>query len=451
MLAMQVLNFIQASSVRASRHLKGRINNPVLQNVLIVFTLIGLAKVVGAAKEMAVAARYGTSNTVDAYLLLTRLQDVPISVWTSVLAATFVPLFFRAHWSSEALLRFRRELMGATLIAGAILGLASAFGMVALFSHISFGLVPTTQALAVSMAPPMALVIPFSLMGNIVFARLLASERHVISLLDCVPAFVLFIALLVIPAHSTAVLVWGTVLGAVARPAVLYLVQGRFEPVELPLFSFHSPVWAQFGRSCLLMGAADFVLNIAGVADQMMVAHLAPGAIATLGYANRLVALVLGLGATAIARTTLPILSRLHANGDDAAAREANRWVKIFFALGIVIAIAGGLFSHMIVQLVFQRGAFRPQDTKAVADVLQFGLLQVPFYFSSIIFSQLRAAHGRYSQFLYINIFNVAMKLLANWTLIPLLGIKGAMIGTALMYFSSMSISWWLVRPPKHA
>src|SRR3569832_2839191 len=55
------------------------------------FSLVG--KVAGAAKEMAIAWRYGISETVDAFVFMFNVVNWPITVWFSVLSVVFVFLF----------------------------------------------------------------------------------------------------------------------------------------------------------------------------------------------------------------------------------------------------------------------------------------------------------------------------------------------------------------------
>jgi peptidoglycan biosynthesis protein MviN/MurJ (putative lipid II flippase) len=173
-----------------------------------------------------------------------------------------------------------------------------------------------------------------------------------------------------------------------------------------------------------------------------MVAHLDPAAIATLGYATRILALIIGIGATAITRAILPILSDAETESGAHAWRVASKWSAAFMALGAIAAIVGWFLAPFVVQLMFERGAFTAADTAAVAEVLRYGLLQLPFCFSSVIIAQLWAARSRYGVFLTVNTVGLIVKLAANAVLIERFGINGAMIATALMYASCLFVLW---------
>ena len=82
-----------------------------------------LSKLAGAAKEMAVAWRYGVSEVVDAYLFIFNLLNWPVVVWFSVLSVVFIPLAATIRERSpKDLHRFRSELLGLSCARYAVSG-----------------------------------------------------------------------------------------------------------------------------------------------------------------------------------------------------------------------------------------------------------------------------------------------------------------------------------------
>jgi putative peptidoglycan lipid II flippase len=405
-------------------------------------TFILFAKAIGAAKEIVVAAIYGTTAPVNAYLLVFKLYDLPITVWAGALGVTFVPMFFGLRDVSDEFARFRRELSGAVIVGGTALGLVAAVVTPVLLGLQSFDVSEDVKEMAIEMARPMALMIPLGGVMAVVFNRLVAGERHIASLLDGAPALVLLATLVLMPSGGSAPLIWGTVGGYAVAAALLIWAQARLEPFHFPIFRFRSSLWRHFARSSVVVVAAGFVLGVTGVIDQFMVAHLDPAAIATLGYATRILALIIGIGATAITRAILPILSDAETESGAHAWRVASKWSAAFMVLGALAAIVGWFLAPFVVQLMFERGAFTAADTAAVAEVLRYGLLQLPFCFSSVIMAQLWAARGRYGVFLTVNTVGLIVKLAANAVLIERFGINGAMIATALMYASCLLVLW---------
>src|SRR5690606_20506458 len=84
--------------------------------------------------------------------------------------------------------------------------------------------------------------------------------------------------------------------------------------------------------------------------------------------------------------------------------------------------------------LLFERGAFTANDTQAVAHVLRWGLLQLPFYFGVLVLVQLLASQNRYRLMAAIAVANFALKAVMNTFLAPAMGTAGIMLATGLMY-----------------
>src|SRR3546814_9383235 len=74
------------------------------------------------------------------------------------------------------------------------------------------------------------------------------------------------------------------------------------------------------------------------------------------------------------------------------------------------------------VALLFERGAFTADNTQAVAQVLRWGLLQLPFYFGVLILVQLLASQNRYRVMALIAVANFLLKVVLNAILAPQMG-----------------------------
>jgi peptidoglycan biosynthesis protein MviN/MurJ (putative lipid II flippase) len=224
------------------------------------------------------------------------------------------------------------------------------------------------------------------------------------------------------------------------------LVQPAGERLPRPVLSWRSPAWRGLmqGFAIVLLGQA--FASATSVADQIMVAPLGPGAIATLGYASRVISLLVGLGATAIARAVLPTLSELGTLGHARVRRVASRWVVALFLAGIAVGVAAWGIAPWGIRLLFQHGAFVAEDTAGVVQAFRCGVLQLPFYFAGIVVVQIIASANDYRKFLYIGVINLVTKVTANFLLIPVFGIGGALLATSVMYAVSFPTLWLLSR-----
>ncbi|TPW28338.1 murein biosynthesis integral membrane protein MurJ [Pararhizobium mangrovi] len=119
-----------------------------------------------------------------------------------------------------------------------------------------------------------------------------------------------------------------------------------------------------------------------------MIASAKPGAIAVLQYADRVYQLPLGVVGIAVGVVLLPELSRALKGG---YMREAgtiqNRSLE--FALFLTLPAAGALLvmAPEIVRVLYERGAFEPQTTRAVASALAIFGLGLPAFVMIKVFT----------------------------------------------------------------
>jgi peptidoglycan biosynthesis protein MviN/MurJ (putative lipid II flippase) len=336
----------------------------------------------------------------------------------------------------------KREFLGTVVLVAVIAtvvgGFAAHFG---LFGGRS-GLTGESAFFAREILLPMAAIMPFGILGGYFAANVMADHRQANTLLEGVPAFCIVVLLLIIPTRSPELLAWATLVGVLIHQLLLLCVQPKGERMPRPSFSWRSPAWRGIiqGFGWVILGNA--FCSATSVADQIMVAPLGSGANATLGYANRLVALFSGLGATAISRAILPVLSELVGSDRAQARRVALRWTPILFVAGAVLTVSAWIAAPWGVALLYQRGAFTAEDTANVVEAFRLGTLRFPLYFSAIVLVQLVAGGRDYRKFLYMGIIDFATKVTGNYFLVPLFGIGGVQLSECAMYAASLLTLW---------
>jgi peptidoglycan biosynthesis protein MviN/MurJ (putative lipid II flippase) len=415
----------------------------ILRAMLSVSLFLTITKFVGAAKEMVVAAAYGTSPVVDAYLYLTNLLNLPASILSSIMMTILVPYLIRLkpRTADEAAV-FKREFLGTTLFASAVIALVAGCTMFYALSSGLTGLPAQTVLLAKAMLLPTVLTVPFGIVAGFLAANVMAQHRQTNTLLEGVPALCILVLVLALPSRSLAQLAWATLAGFVVQLVLLMLVQPAGERLPRPVLSWRSPAWRGLVRGFGLLLVGQAFASAPTVVDQIMVAPLGSGAIATLGYASRVISLLVGLGATAIARALLPVLSEFSTSDYSPARRVASHWVVALFLAGIAVGVAAWGIAPWGIRLLFQRGAFTAEDTAGVVQALRWGVLQLPFYFAALVVVQLIASASDYRTFLYIGAINFVTKVTANYLLIPVFGIGGALLATSVMYAVSFPTLW---------
>jgi len=408
-----------------------------------VFLVLG--KAAGAIKEMAVAYRYGISDAVDAYqFTMTMANWLPVTI-VGVLGVVLIPVLVRLRRAGghERDL-FVRELQGAVLAGGVALAALTALAWPWVLQWLGSGLSGPVAAMSKQLLIAFVPVTVLLLMAGISGARLRSHERHVNTLLDSVPAVatLAWVMLAAVSADDVGPLLWGTLVGYLIQAVWLAWLAARADGGfwGAPLLSMRSPHWPELMSAAGIMLVGQVAMSFVGPLDQYTAANLGDNANATLGYASRLLSLLLGIGAVSVGRAALPVLADVQSRGDAARARSmALKWSVLMVGAGAAAVLVAWVLAPWGVALLFERGAFTADNTQAVAQVLRWGLLQLPFYFGVLILVQLLASQNRYRVMALIAVANFLLKVVLNAMLAPRMGTAGIMLATSLMYALSFA------------
>jgi peptidoglycan biosynthesis protein MviN/MurJ (putative lipid II flippase) len=417
----------------------------IARGVAAVGTFVLAAKLIAMVKEIAIAWRYGVSPTVDSYLLVFNLVQYPASIWAGVIGAVLVPYAVRLrHVASRDLVRFRSELLGAAILLAVALTVGVWLLLPWVLQQPWIGLEAEQMALAANMVVPGGAILAVSILIWLWATWTMAGSRHVNTLLEGAPALVILLGVLIVGGSNT--LMWATLFGFVLQAVLLLLSLRMHNDIEKPSFVFSSSHWRLFlsGIGVMLVGQA--LMNAVGLVDQLFAARLGPGAISSLGYANRLLGLLLALGTTTIGRAVLPVLSQAHVQGHNALKQVAFQWALLLGIVGLITAVVGIWLAPIGVQAMFQRGQFTAEDTARVADVLRYSLIQVPFYFASTALVYTLLSQGRQLAVAAVAAFSLILKISLSLALVPVLGLDGLVLATSGVYLAACLCTAWLIR-----
>lgn len=416
----------------------GKNNIKIIRGFLLIGAFVLIGKVAGAAKEMAVAWRYGVSEVVDSYAYVFNLMTWPIAIWFGVLASVFVPVVYKHKKINESdLILFRKEFFGFSLATSVMLPVAIFILLNATeYFGAYYGCCEGHESHYI-FARQMILLLPFGILGGFFSAWLMSCGKNKNTLLEAIPALIIFIVIVSPIKWWGQPLVWSTVLGYCVQMLLLGWFVWKTQEMQWPVFSIKSNIWVEIWKGFGIMVFGQFLGGLTGVFDQIIANKIGDGSVSVIGYSNRILALVMGLGAMAISRSTLPVFSEMRANGDD-TNKAMMRWAFLMFFMGVLTVIILGNLSKELVGIVYQRGEFSEEDTKRVAEIFKGSLTQVPFYFSSLVMVSYLAAHQKYKLIAISGGVNLLIKLLAWYFLFEENGLVGLVYTTSTMYAFSM-------------
>jgi putative peptidoglycan lipid II flippase len=164
-----------------------------------------------------------------------------------------------------------------------------------------------------------------------------------------------------------------------------------------------------------------------------MIATTIDRAVSWLYYADRLFQLPLGVIGVAIGVVLLPELSRkLRAGDNEEAMRVQNRALELSLFLTLPAAVALALLAAPIYHTLFEHGAFRREDTLAVAPALAAYAVGLPAFCAIKVFQPSFYAREDTRTPMFFAIISVIVNLVVSLTLSKLIGHVGIAFAVAI-------------------
>lgn len=411
--------------------------------------LVLAAKACAAAREVALAWRYGVSGVVDGYQLgLTVSTWLPL-IFVAAATAVLVPRLVALRRDRSAYSRFTSELNAYVLLVSIAVVGATLLAAPAVTNLLSRGMPPDVRQSAADMAVQLAPAGGLLIVAGYFSARLQARERYAYSLLEAMPPLAVASALLAFSsAPPMLVLVGGTLAGFTIQALAAAIMAARADQ-GLGSLAFRGDAsrWRPICQALIVLLFGQVLITFATPVDQAFAARLGEGAIAALGYGTRLIGLFTGLVAVVVARALLPVLSSAAVDGEFVLGEiQVRRWSAFLLLCGVLILAVGWPLAPFAVRMLFERGSFTASDTALVTQLVQLGLFQLPFYLASLALVQWFSATGRFNVLLWTAVLALIVKLGANVLLIGPLGLPGLMLATAAMYAASLAAHFFMLR-----
>ena len=347
------------------------------------FGLVGLyvfvAKIAGAAREMAMAWRYGVGQHVDGYILVFNIVSWPISVWFSVLMVVAVPIISRAKSSGNSeLSEFQKEFFGISIVISLLLTLFLVTANRYLLNDESYSIIGALNAGEVNhLANQLIWLVPLGILIGSLSVWVIATGSHQNSLFDGIPAVIGWLFLMLPRGFFSDPLVLGTIVGFFIQFVLLTAYLIRRKSLVLPAFSLRSALWRGFGKSAVIILVGQAVMGGTGIIDQTLVAELGVGFISALNYSNRIIGLAFSLVVLTVTRAILPVFSEATMKGEKVVSHLTLQWSVFVIIIGGIVTVFAFYLSPMVVKVLFERGAFSKGDTAMVVEALQNGLTTV--------------------------------------------------------------------------
>jgi putative peptidoglycan lipid II flippase len=418
------------------------VNRRIFAAIATVGGVTTLVKLAAAAKDMAVAYQFGTSDELDAFLIALVLPAFAVTLIGGSLNAALIPTYIqvREQEGQPAALRLLSSIMvlstGFLVVLSIILALTASYFLPLMASGFSAEKLAVTQSLYYGLLTTLVLSGVATTWGAILNSEnrfALAAAAPVATSIVTIPAVIVMATY-----WGSYALVIGMVGGALIEVCLVGWGLTRAGISLVPRWCGASPAVKQVLHQYAPMVAAVFLMSGTGVVSQSMAATLGPGDVSALSYGSKVTNLILGIVALAVGKAVIPHYSSMVAVRDWQGLRHSLRIYSRWLLIGTIPVTAGLIYySEPVVALVFQRGSFSAADTHLVGQIQMMYLLQIPLYVVKTMFVKLISALQANQLFIWGNAINLSLCIVLTYVLMQMFGVLGVALATSLMYFIS--------------
>jgi putative peptidoglycan lipid II flippase len=348
--------------------------------IITFFTLLGL--LLGFLTQMVIAAQFGAGSEMDAFLASTTLPNYLHLVLMVALGFGFLPVFVElvATGRVEEAWHTAGGVITLALVLTAVLALAGSLWSGALIDLSAPGLTLEARQLAAEMMWINWIWLVCNGLAHLLTGLHQAQGRFgwpaVAPLLGTLLRLLLVIWLC--PRLGAAGLAWATAGSVALQAGLLWAAIPEVRLLKLNL-DWGQPGVMRVLRLFLPLALANLLVRWDPLVERYLASGLGEGAIARLGYANRLNALFVALASSGIATVAFPTLAQDYAvEGASGLRRGLSAGLRTMWLAVAPLAALGVGLALPLVQVTLQRGVFTLDDSQAVAWLLQIYLISAP-------------------------------------------------------------------------
>ncbi len=407
-----------------------------------------LSRVLGFVRDAMIAAFLGTGPAAQAFIVAFSLPNMFRRFFAEgAFNMAFVPMFSKKLEANDDPLGFARDAFSGLATVLIIFTAVAMFAMPWLVWAMASGFVGDERFdLAVTYG---RIVFPFILfisLAALLSGLLNAMHRFTAAAAAPVLLNVIFIATLIVSGAMGAdiglALSWVVPVAGIAQLVLVWIAASRAGFTLIPRRPVLTPDLKRLALIAAPAALAGGVVQVNLLVGRQVASQF-DSAVAWLYNADRLYQLPLGVVGIAIGIVLLPELSRRLQAGDETGGQDAfSRAGEISLALTIPAAVALVIIPLPLVEVLFQRGKFGPDDTVATAAAVQIYGLGLPAFVLQKIYQPLFFARADTKRPFYYALVAMVINAALAIGLAPTIGYLAAAIGATLASWGMVLLLW---------
>ncbi|MGI5913017.1 MAG: murein biosynthesis integral membrane protein MurJ, partial [Syntrophomonadaceae bacterium] len=409
------------------------------------------SKILGFIREVAIAAFFGASYLVDAYLVASIIPRLLFGVISEAITTTIIPLIteYKVKLGQKSVTELINSITTILVLVSVLIILLGEFFAHYLVYFIAPGFEGEAIDITIKMTRVMLPMIIFLGLSGLAAGMLQSQKRFLFPSFIGIPANGFLILFLFVFTKSWGVmaLAIGTVIGLIAQWLFMSYDIRKLDFQFKPQISLNHPGLRKMGLLILPViigkGAAD--INI--LVDRMLASSLVEGSIAALNYSTRIYLLIDTILALSLAKALFPELSEMAIVND--MKGYVNSLKKSLIGLSIIVfpfSVGLIILREPIIRLVYERGAFDVTATALTAFALLFYTLGLPaLSLRQVVLRAYYALQDTRTPMI-IGLLTVVINIVLNLILIRYLDHGGLALATSIATTTGFLLLIWHLR-----
>lgn len=357
--------------------------------ISVIIVMIGtlLSKILGLAREMLLANKYGTGVISDSYILSLNIPTVLISAIAGAILTNYIPLYADAEKeSSERAAKFNGNLLSVFLIISTILIVIFMVFAKPIAKIFAAGFDEEALTYLVNISRITIFCMYFIISSHILKGFLEYKGKFLgTSLYGILMNIGMIAGILLSSTEQYQILGFGVLLGYIFSFLALFIIarKNKFNT------KINIDIKDEYLKKLVILTIPlllnDVVWQINGIVDKSVSSTIGQGYISAINYSHYIVDMITSIFATSVVTVFFPNVIKLFKNqGMDAVKDKTRVIMRTIIFVTIPCTILINLFSETIVKVLFMRGAFDSESLKITS-------IAVKIYSIALVFVCMKA------------------------------------------------------------
>jgi len=396
-----------------------------------------LAQALGLLRQIVIAAEFGTTEVMDAYLVALTMVGL-IQLWVSLpINQVLMPMFRhdlarqgeRTAWANISVLFNNFSIVLVLVVA---LGWFAAPYVV---QFVGLGLAEDMKAVSTTLTQIMMVSVLLMGMGTAFSQILFAYERFLLPGLAGGMDNLMGIVVLLALSNSYGIygLAAAFVIGDLALLCLQLPILWEKRKLYVTQVNLRHPEMIEMGKLSVPLLLSTGGTQVERVTDRIFASLLPVGSLSALAFAHRLIGVLQDFFIDPLQQATFPHFTKLSAEEQfNTLSRQLFSYLRIVFFLTLPIAVGVMMIAEDVVRVLYQRGAFDETSVQLTSQALFFYAIGFPAQALSRILNRTYFSFKDTRTPSKLAILRIGIKIVLSWILLSSLSHRGIALAESL-------------------